>query len=198
MGEIIIMVAGLAAFFILIGVVWLVAVKLGLLKPEPKKGGAAAADKSSDRYRIRDGVLSPGERAFLPVLREAVMIAWAARSATAAAAAPAVLASVRLAEVLTVDSSGADGRSARQSAFNKISSKQADFVLCDAATTRPLLIVELDDRSHDQPDRAKRDDFVDRACSSAGLPVLHVPAAAAYNAQALARSIAEKLGPGSR
>ncbi len=99
--------------------------------------------------------------------------------------------SVRLAEVLEVN--GSSDRSSWQSAFNRISSKQADFVLCDAVTTEPLMVIELDDNSHTRRDRQSRDDFVDEACASAGLPILHIKAAGSYDAKLLAQKITEAL-----
>lgn len=61
-----------------------------------------------------------------------------------------------------------------QTAFNKISSKHIDFVLCDKKTMKPLLAVELDDRSHERFDRIERDNFVNIAFKDAGIPILHV------------------------
>ncbi len=50
-------------------------------------------------------------------------------------------------------------------------------MLCDAATTAPRLVVELDDANHDRPDRRDRDAFVDAVLSAAGLPIAHPLAA---------------------
>lgn len=189
------MLAVLAAFFLLIGLGWFVALRLGLLKPTEKRVAAARDDPRVPKYRVCDGVLGPGERAFLPVLREAVKIAHGAKRAPVASPA-VVFPSVRLAEVLAVDVPREAGRSAWQSAFNQIGSKQADFVVCDGVTTRPLLVVELDDRSHDRADRRDRDGFVDRACASAGLPIVHVRAAGSYDVQEIARRVAAALEAG--
>ncbi|MFN0011613.1 MAG: DUF2726 domain-containing protein [Phycisphaerales bacterium] len=193
MGDFIKLAAVLAVFFVLIGLVWLIALKLGLLKPPAGMADRTAGEDRTPKYRVRNEVLSPGEWAFWPVLREAVRLAWAAGPASQAAA-PVVLASVRLAELLAVDESRATNRSAWQTALNQITSKQVDFVVCDGATTRPLLVVEFDDPTHERADRKGRDAFVDRACQSAGLPIMHVRSAAAYNTQDLAKRIAECLG----
>ena len=125
-------------------------------------------------YKVRDGVLSPGERAFLPALREAVRILADSRRLPP----PTVLASIRFAEILAVGIAQSENRSLWQAAQNRITSKQADFVICHPETTKPLLVVELDDQTHARADRKVRDWFVDRACASAGLPVLHVLALA--------------------
>lgn len=58
-------------------------------------------------------------------------------------------------------------------AFNRISSKHVDFVLCDPGM-HVHLIVELDDYSHFRQDRQDRDAFVDAALLGAGYKVLHI------------------------
>jgi hypothetical protein len=44
---------------------------------------------------------------------------------------------------------------------NKIDRKHVDFLLCDSTTMQPLIGIELDDKSHERPDRRERDIFVD-------------------------------------
>ena len=48
-----------------------------------------------------------------------------------------------------------------------------DFLIVDG-TGRPRLVIELDDRSHDRPDRAARDRRLDAALAEARVPILHV------------------------
>lgn len=55
----------------------------------------------------------------------------------------------------------------------QVDRKTVDFVLVDPQTTEPKLIIELDDRSHDKPDRIRRDKFVDSVFAGAGIPILH-------------------------
>jgi very-short-patch-repair endonuclease len=74
-----------------------------------------------------------------------------------------------------------------------ISGKHVDFVLADAATMTILLIVELDDRTHCQPDRRERDRLVDAALASAGVPVLHVTEAAGYDRREISSRVAMAL-----
>jgi len=57
--------------------------------------------------------------------------------------------------------------------FNKISAKHVDFLICDTMF-RPLLAIELDDKSHDRTAGIERDRFVDAVYSDAGLAVLHL------------------------
>ena len=52
--------------------------------------------------------------------------------------------------------------------FNKIKAKQIDFVLCDAENFEIKCLVELDDKSHDLPQRHSRDVFVNKVVKKAG------------------------------
>lgn len=59
-----------------------------------------------------------------------------------------------------------------QSLLNKVQSKHVDFTVCDERLN-VLLILELDDSSHDATDRKKRDAFVDAVLEGAGYQILH-------------------------
>jgi hypothetical protein len=61
------------------------------------------------------------------------------------------------------------------SALGKIQSKHVDFVICDQ-NLYIKAIVELDDKSHDQPDRQERDRFVDDVLTSVGYTVIRTRA----------------------
>lgn len=54
----------------------------------------------------------------------------------------------------------------------KIQSKHVDFVLCNNEL-KAQHVIELDDATHDRPDRIERDRFVDSALEMAGYNVLH-------------------------
>ncbi len=58
--------------------------------------------------------------------------------------------------------------------FNKIKSKHIDFALCDKQTLAPLLLIELDDSSHNNPNRRNRDDFVNQSLVQAGYKIIHI------------------------
>lgn len=53
----------------------------------------------------------------------------------------------------------------------KIQSKHVDFVICDKYA-HVKAIVELDDSSHNRPDRAERDQFVDQILINCGYKVI--------------------------
>lgn len=57
--------------------------------------------------------------------------------------------------------------------FNYIKAKHVDFTLCDM-DLRVKLIIELDDSTHDRPNRQTRDDFVDRVFQQINVKLLHV------------------------
>ena len=82
----------------------------------------------------------------------------------------------------------------KRAAHNKINQKHVDFLLVETASCRPALIIELDDRSHQRADRAARDQFLDATCAATRLPILHIPNARTYDAQALGRQIQEQIG----
>ena len=77
---------------------------------------------------------------------------------------------VRLADLMNVQASDP---SVRQTALNKVTSKSVDFVVVDTAG-RALLVVELDDRSHDREDRRDRDRLVDAVLGQCGIPIRRV------------------------
>ena len=128
------------------------------------------------RYRACEFLLSPGERRFAEALEEALPAGvWACPK-------------VRLRDVVKPHA----GEGAR-AAHNQVACKHLDFVLMDAATSRILAAVELDDRSHDRADRRERDRFVDAALASAGVPILHVRVARRYDPETLLDPIAGAL-----
>lgn len=57
---------------------------------------------------------------------------------------------------------------------NKIDRKTLDFVLFSKTDFKFYKAIELDDFTHDRPDRKERDLFVDNAMKTAGLELVHV------------------------
>lgn len=81
-----------------------------------------------------------------------------------------LLMKMRLADIMGVQKGTPD----YMKYFNKIKAKHTDFVFCDPNTLEILAGLELDDPSHDRPERIERDEFVDRAYQAAGIPLIHV------------------------
>jgi hypothetical protein len=140
--------------------------------------GPDAATEAQLPYRLRDDFLSRAEHSFYHVLRLAVN-----DQAT-------ICTKVNLGDIFFVS-----GTSESQKYRNKIDRKHVDFLLCHPHTMKPLLGLELDDKSHDRPDRIERDQFVDNVFRATGLPLLHIPARAAYDANSLALKLAPYLNP---
>lgn len=122
-----------------------------------------------------------GEQAFLLALQQAV------------AGRALIFGKVRVADVLTPRR-----QLPRQNwwqAFNKIAAKHFDFVLCDRQDLSVLCVIELNDASHDRPERRARDAFLEAACAEAGLPLLQVRARRSYRRAKLLEQLAPYLGP---
>lgn len=76
---------------------------------------------------------------------------------------------------------------------NSLLQKHVDFILCAPDTFRPLLVVELDDSSHQSARSQERDARKDEILAAAGLPILRVVAKNAYDQQELTRTVHSKL-----
>jgi hypothetical protein len=128
-------------------------------------------------YRKKDYLLTAAERSFYEVLCGVVD------------GQLLVFAKVRLADLVYMPK----GTANRQTHFNRIQSKHVDFVLCTRDKLSPVLVIELDDASHEEESRRDRDTFVDAALTAAGMPILHVPAERTYVPADLAAAIQQKL-----
>jgi len=102
-----------------------------------------------------------------------------------------VFGKVRVADVLKPSKGGA--RKQWQIAFNKINNKHFDFVLCDKNDLSVLCAIELNDKSHNTKKRKDRDAFLTAACESAMLPLIQIPAQAAYNIDEIRQTLISHL-----
>lgn len=128
-------------------------------------------------YGLRDQLLSPTELAFYHTLVSVVQTH------------AIVCIKVRLADILFVARPHE-----HRAAFNRIAQKHIDFLLCESGSLRPLVGIELDDSSHQQPSRRERDDFVNQAFVAARLPLVHVPVQQTYVAARVAEQVMPWLG----
>jgi len=64
---------------------------------------------------------------------------------------------------------------------NKIDRKHVDFLLCDPKTLRPIIGIELDDKSHQRQDRQERDELVENIFQVAKLPLARVSVKHTYS-----------------
>lgn len=70
-----------------------------------------------------------------------------------------------------------------------IAAKHIDFTLYDIHTTQILACIELDDRSHDRPDRKRRDKFVNNAFLATDLPLIRVRTQKRYDLATLKKDL---------
>ncbi len=118
-------------------------------------------------YEPRKAIVTKSELRFYKSLRKAALDDWE------------VFAMVRIADLLKVTEHATN----RRTWLNKILSKHIDFVLCDPNTLQAVVAIELDDVSHQRPERIERDKFVNLAFESAGLPLLRIPVEPSYKAR---------------
>ena len=78
-------------------------------------------------------------------------------------------------------------------AFKHINEKSVDFVLCDKAYISPKLAIELDDKTHERPERRERDTEVERILMAAGLPLLRLENRGSFSPNELAQQIKNAL-----
>lgn len=131
-------------------------------------------------YKKNQTLFSPAERSFLGVLEQAVGGEYR------------IFGKVRVADVVSVN--GMSDRGAWQRAFNRISAKHFDFVLCAKDDLEILAAIELDDKSHQQRKRQARDTFLVGLCQAISLPLVQVPAQRAYSVQDLRAQVLSALG----
>jgi len=113
-------------------------------------------NKSPYRYKRKDFLMSRAEHEFFDVLAEAVKAQYY------------IFPQVHLATILDHKVVGQNWKGA----FRHINEKSVDFVLCDKAYIKPLLAIELDDRTHEYNSRKERDGVVESILKEAGLPLL--------------------------
>ncbi len=142
--------------YILVGVVVALAVIVGFLKL--KFEGGEEEEKAKYQYKRRNFFLTRAEHEFYDVLVSAVGTEYF------------VFAQVHLPTLLDHSVKGQNWRAA----LAHINRKSVDFVLCDKAYISPKLAIELDDKSHERPDRQERDKEVERILKEAGVPLLRI------------------------
>jgi len=130
-------------------------------------------------YRRADYLLTQAERVFYDVLCRVVD-----------AQRHRAFCKVRLGDLLWVPK-GADKRLSYR---NRVRTRHVDFVVCSTDALRPLLVIELDDRSHGPSEQEEPDSFFHRALAAAGLPILHVAARAKFDAAEIAAEIRRAMG----
>jgi very-short-patch-repair endonuclease len=141
---------------------------------------APAAGVVDHKYRKKP-LVSEGELAFLKVLMDA------------ANDEQLVFAKVRVADIVTP--ARGMNKSEWQKAFNRISSKHVDFLLCRRDSFEVLAAIELDDKSHGRRQTQDRDAFLNQALAGAGMPLIRFRAKAAYDVVTVRHELNVALNP---
>lgn len=84
-----------------------------------------------------------------------------------------ILSKVRIADFIQVDKHLCSVDFARQS-FYKISNKHIDYLVLDSRTGDIICAVELNDYTHNRPDRVARDEFIGRVLRSCNIPLIWI------------------------
>ncbi|MBP6929451.1 MAG: DUF2726 domain-containing protein [Candidatus Moranbacteria bacterium] len=128
-------------------------------------------------YRSKESFMTSAEREFFGVLKSAIGEKYQ------------IFAQVHLPTILDCKINGQNWHGA----FRHIDEKSVDFVLCDSISLKPLLAIELDDKSHDEESRQLRDEEVERIFKEANLPLLRFENHGQYDQAGIARRIDEVL-----
>lgn len=165
----------MTTFYIIITIIVIIGVVGGLLRDKFDKENK----KQKYDYKRRNWFLTKAEHEFYKALIQAVGPDYI------------IFAQVHLPTLL-------DEKVVKQNwkaAFRHVSQKSVDFVLCDKDYISPKLAIELDDKSHDRPDRKDRDVEVERILKGAGMPLLRIQNHGIFNSQELAQKIQGALNP---
>ena len=153
-----------------------------ILKLLGLRRGAAAGPDAVPRVMVSTRFVTPAEADFFRVLRAVV------------GDRAHVLAQVSLGRLLFFPGSNASNPG-RARWWNKVAQRSVDFLLCDPATLKPLLAIELDEPSHERADRRARDAEVNALLAAAGLKALRLPTGRAYDTRQLAEAVMPHLPP---
>jgi hypothetical protein len=126
-------------------------------------------------YFRRGFLLSKAEQSFFEILRNVALD-------------HIVFAKVRLADLVAAD----ERHRSWLAHFNRVRSKHIDFVICDLLF-RPVVAIELDDKSHRLPHRRKRDEEVDKLFEEVRLPLARFSVRSRYDQDDVRRVLLAKL-----
>ena len=133
-------------------------------------------------YQKAGPLFSPAERSFFGILNQVV------------GGDVRILGKVRVADVI-VPKKGLS-RSDWQKAFNKISGKHFDFLLCKDSDLSIICAIELNDSSHQSSKRQLRDEFLTGICDAAGIPLVQMTAKSGYKIDDVKELLAPHLAKG--
>lgn len=130
--------------------------------------------KKNINYALQENIFTNNERFFYKILKEITYNMDLI-----------IMTKVRLADIIyCVNNNYAD--------FNKIKAKHIDFVLIDN-NGKIKLLIELDDKSHENYDRIQRDKFINEIFENLNINLLRIPTKNIYNIEELKNKIKESL-----
>lgn len=166
----------MTTLYILAGIVIAIVIGLAVLKGL-FEGGDSQEEKAKYQYGRKNFFLTRAEHECYDALVEAVGQEYR------------IFAQVHLPTIVEHKIKGQDWRAA----LAHINRKSVDFVLCDKSYISAKLAIELDDSSHERPERQERDREVERILKEAGLPLLRLENRGQLNPSELAQKIKEVL-----
>jgi len=152
--------------YLITGVVLVLGLVLGIVSSHFKEN---IEEKSRYKYLRKDFFLSRAEHEFFDLLNEIVGSSYF------------VFPQVHLITLLDHKIKGQNWRGA----FRHIDEKSVDFVICDKNYIKPLLVIELDDRTHSYESRMLRDEEVNRILQDAHLPLLRFENHGSFNKEVI-------------
>jgi hypothetical protein len=165
----------MTSLYITVGIVLFLLVAIAVVRAA--FGDAGVQEKTKYQYKHKDFFLTRAEHECYDALVEAVGSDYH------------VFAQVHLPTIIDHAVVGQDWRAA----LAHINRKSVDFVLCDKTYISPKLAIELDDRSHERPDRQERDQEVERILREAGVPLLRIQNHEGFDVVQLATQIKSAL-----
>jgi very-short-patch-repair endonuclease len=129
--------------------------------------------QEAPRYKIAKSLITEGEKIFYETLKRAIPEA-------------AIHSKVRVSDVLIHASKNLGD-------FRRISQYHFDWVVCDPATSEPLLAIELDDSSHHSWRAKRNDENKNEAAEEAGFTILRFPWARSYDEDSIRLRIANVI-----
>jgi len=128
-------------------------------------------------YRISKSILTFRERILYQTLKKAVDGEFL------------IMAKVRMGDFVWLANEPLD----RKHHNNQVFCKHVEFLLCTRIRLRPVLVIELDDPTHQLPWNEGRDKFKDETFASIGLPILRIKMQDKYDTAQLDSLIREKI-----
>ena len=158
-------------------VIFIIIVKLISAKKQSISPTAEPKESISYHYTRKEYLMTQSEGGFLRLLFETVGTQYY------------VVPQVHLSAIFDHKAKGQNWKAA----FKHINGKSVDFVICEKASMKPLIAIEVDESSHDADDRRARDTEVERIFSEANLPLLRFDQRSGLSREVIAQQILTSL-----